>query len=268
MLVIDAQNLVNTFSYLGSSIKHLEICREEMLAARDAQVAHIAPHQLGGLVKCSQILGHLADQLGMVSAKASAERFSEFAKSIAQNAGQMRSHDLGQITTMGSHMLASFGDELDARLLFVLSPEEARKYSAKSPFGESVEEAFPSSTREVGDAAKCLALKQWTACVVHLMRALEPALTALARSVDVEPDQNWNKALNQIDANLREISRSRHGAEDEQWASETSAHFRTIKNAWRNHAAHGRARYNEAEAVAIFDNVGFLMRTLAKRISE
>lgn len=268
VLQIDALNMVNTFSYLGAALKHLEICRAEMLADGDIKVAHMSAEQLGGLMKCSQVLGQLAEKLGMISSKASAQRFWDYAEGIAKKAGQMSSHEMGQITTLGSHMLVSFGDEIEARLLFVLPPQHASLYSAESPFGEPVDAAFPSATQEISDAAKCRALGQWTACVVHLMRALEPGINALARSVDVTPDQNWNTALNQIDAKLREVSKSRDGAEAEQWASETSAHFRSIKNAWRNHAAHGRARYNEEEAVAIFDNVGFLMRTLAGRLAE
>lgn len=152
--------------------------------------------------------------------------------------------------------------------MFVLPSKHAGFYAAKPHFGEAVDDAFPSAAQEIGDAAKCRALGQWTACVLHLMRALEPALNALAGYVAVQPDQNWNTALNQIDAKLRAITKANDGAEAEQWASEASAHFRTVKNAWRNHAAHGRARYNEDEAVAIFDNVRFLMTTLAGRLSE
>ena len=159
--------------------------------------------------------------------------------------------------------------QMQSRLVFSIDNAHSKFLTSDAPpFGELVDDAFPSAAQEIADAANCLALGMWTACVLHLMRALEPALTALAKSVDVEPEQNWNKALNQIDAKLREVSRSRDGAEAEQWASETSAHFRTIKNAWRNYAVHGRARYNEGEAVAIFNNVSFLMQTLAGRLAE
>ena len=103
---------------------------------------------------------------------------------------------------------------------------------------------------------------------MHLMRALEPALEALATSLGIEAGQNWNTALNQIDAELRKIGRSSHGPSEEQWASEAVLQLRAIKNAWRNHAMHGAGRYGEEDAVRIFDSVKYLMQTLAARLSE
>lgn len=63
------------------------------------------------------------------------------------------------------------------------------------------------------------------------MRALEPALQALAQSVSVVPDQNGNGALNQIETKLREIRKANDGAASEQWASEAVLQLRAIKNA-------------------------------------
>lgn len=166
-------------------------------------------------------------------------------------------------------LVSAFHDEMEARLLFVVEPGQAEYYSDEARlFGEAVEDSFPSASQEISDAGKCRALGRWTACVLHLMRALEPALNALAAHVDVAPDQNWNNALNQIDAKLKAITKATNGSADEQWASEASAHFRVIKNAWRNHAAHGRARYDKEQAVAIYDNVRSLMRTLAGKLAE
>ena len=103
---------------------------------------------------------------------------------------------------------------------------------------------------------------------MHLMRATEEPLRALAEWAGVDVGQNWNNALNQIDSRLKERTKTAHGADEEQWASEASAHLRAIKNAWRNHAAHGLARYDEQDAVAIWSNVQSLMQTLAKKLSR
>lgn len=268
VLKIDAPNVLNTFSYLGSSIKHLEMGREEMIATGGGKVCHISANQLGDLMRCGSVIGTSAESLGMVAAEAAAGRFGEWLETVAKQTGRLSSHDMGQITALGSQMLAAFGDEMAARLMFVMSSKHAGFYGDGQHFGAAVDDSFPSASQEITDAAKCRALGQWTACVLHLMRALEPALNALTQHVGVEPEQNWNNALNQIDAKLRGISKAKDGLEAEQWAAEASAHFRSIKNAWRNHAAHGRARYNEDEAVAIFDNVRVLMQTLAARLIE
>lgn len=72
----------------------------------------------------------------------------------------------------------------------------------------------------------------------------------------------------EIESKLRAISKSTHGAEDEQWAAEAASHFRAIKNGWRNHAMHGRSFYDEERSTEIFEAVRSLMRNLADRLSE
>lgn len=59
-----------------------------------------------------------------------------------------------------------------------------------------------------------------------------------------------------------------HGADEEQWFAEAATHFRTIKNAWRNYAMHGRDAYDEPRAKAIFESVKAFMQHLATRLSE
>lgn len=100
------------------------------------------------------------------------------------------------------------------------------------------------------------------------MRALEPALQALASSLGVVPDPNWNSALNQIWAKLREIRKSSEGAEQEQWGCEAVLQLRAVKNAWRNQAMHGRIRNGEDNAVRIVQSVRILMQALAERLAE
>jgi hypothetical protein len=41
------------------------------------------------------------------------------------------------------------------------------------------------------------------------------------------------------------------------------ANIAGFKDAWRNHVAHARHKYEDAEAVAIYQHVGALMKQLA-----
>ena len=54
----------------------------------------------------------------------------------------------------------------------------------------------------------------------------------------------------------------------EQFYSDAAAHFRNIKNGWRNPASHAGFMYDEAEALAILRGTEAFMRLLAKRLSE
>ena len=167
------------------------------------------------------------------------------------------------------YIVASFRDEMNCRYLFIMNAQHINFYNPENPlFGSAVEDAFPSAAFEIADAGRCRAVGQWTACVMHLMRAIENPLNKLAERYAVAVGQNWNTALNQIDAALKNVTRSASGAAAEQWASEASAHLRVIKNAWRNYSQHGMARYDEAQVIAIWGNVESLMRTLAVQLSE
>jgi hypothetical protein len=81
-------------------------------------------------------------------------------------------------------------------------------YSPTTPlFGDAVADAFPAAEQEITDAGKCRAAGLWTASVMHLMRAIEEPLNSLAQWLGAETGQNWNTALNQIDAKLRALNK-------------------------------------------------------------
>ena len=50
--------------------------------------------------------------------------------------------------------------------------------------------------------------------------------------------------------------------------SQAAASFGVMKDAWRNHTMHVRAKYTEEEAGQIFDAVKAFMQKLSERLSE
>lgn len=166
-------------------------------------------------------------------------------------------------------------DELDLVTILCLDKRMADYYEPVLPaFGQEVESRFPSANYEIEEAGKCLALRRSTACVAHLMRALEPGLNSLAAALNVPFERaNWQNILDQIDATVRAIGvgRGPHPAgwrEDQRFYSEAASHLRLIKDAWRNHTMHLGDRYDEERAEAIFNNVKSAMKHLATRLSE
>ena len=105
------------------------------------------------------------------------------------------------------------------------------------------------------------------------MRVLEIGLGSLSLSLGLQmATKNWNVILDQIEAEIRRRSNATHGPkwkdEDEPFFAEAATHFRLLKNAWRNHAAHARAKYTDEEAEEIYASVRAFMRHLAKRLCE
>ncbi|GGA47140.1 hypothetical protein GCM10011395_16710 [Sphingomonas psychrolutea] len=133
-------------------------------------------------------------------------------------------------------------------------------------FGEAVHAAFPSASYDIQEAGKCRALGRWTATVMHLMRALDPAILAFQSALNVSvPKENWQQIIDQIEAAIKGQG---HKHPDHQWNSEASAFFRVLKDAWRNHAMHGKDQYDEERASAVYDSVRGFLRHLATKISE
>ncbi|TAD81913.1 MAG: hypothetical protein EAY70_04230 [Sphingomonadales bacterium] len=151
--------------------------------------------------------------------------------------------------------------------VYVMTRGAASAYNdAADGFGDRVRLAFPSSSFDIEEAIKCRSLELWTASVTHLMRALDPPLLAFQTYLAVPcPKENWQNILDQIDAAIKSKG---HKAHDHQWNSEASAHFRILKDAWRNHAMHGKDRYDESRATTIFESVRGFITHLAERLGE
>src|SRR5579883_2126097 len=129
-----------------------------------------------------------------------------------------------------------FRDELDDAKLFGINASSAKFYD-KVP-SASVQEAFPRSCFDLIEAGKCIALDRSTAAVLHLMRALEPPLSAMAAGVDVPLKDNWNTILNDIENKVRgkdeDGSRTKYWAgrkEEQAFFADASNVFFHIKNA-------------------------------------
>ncbi|MBI0532041.1 hypothetical protein [Sphingomonas sp. TX0522] len=267
---LPAGNLIASASVLGGSCKFLQIGRRQ---ARDVgRALAVDLEQMKTVVDAAAVLRAAADALGMVACSAAARDLGECFRRLPhpQSAHLMPDEErLDDLIGAMDYLLRTFRDEIDARPLFAMSPASAELYDQAVPlFGERVDDAFPSASDDVAEAGRCMAAGRWTASVMHLMRALETPLALLAADVGIGAGANWNKSLNEIEARLRTVSRREHGAEAEQWAAEAASQFRSIKNAWRNHAMHRRTFYDEERATEVYGAVRALLRNLSTRLSE
>jgi hypothetical protein len=178
---------------------------------------------------------------------------------------------IGSVKTLMAELIRSIQERFSADLYFRIEPRD-RPFYDKILLTSGAETAFPSSIRDVIEAGRCFALERWTACVMHLMRALEFPIKALVKSLNFSPSSpNWELVLNETEREIRKISPATHGPnwkQDEQFYSEAALHFRFIKNAWRNHAIHGHDTYDRHEAYEVLTHVRSFMDGLAVRLKE
>jgi hypothetical protein len=125
--------------------------------------------------------------------------------------------------------------------ILVTKPEY---YNQEKLFGEFVFENFSSANNDIFEAGMCLALSRATACVMHLMRAVEVALSALASELDVSKQNDWGAYLRKIAAELdRRATSSGARTPDEQFYSEAAANFDRMRRAYRNPTMHPEKTY-------------------------
>lgn len=178
-----------------------------------------------------------------------------------------------RVSTRLEDLVQNIQSELKAQL-FLVVPAERKKWfkDGDAPlFGQQVADAFPESSIELAEAGRCFALARWTACVFHVMRGLELALHKWAaqlgasqfKAIELE---NWKNILDAAQRKIDQLQQQPKSPEKDAtlaYYSETRAHFLSIKDAWRNHVAHARERYDEQRALAILNHAGEFFRLLA-----
>lgn len=155
---------------------------------------------------------------------------------------------------------------------FLLIPAVDRDFiEQKTPLlGQEVDAAFPSARDEISSAGRCFALDEHTACVFHLMRALEKGLYALGAQLGLDEaalsQENWQNIIEQIEKKRKQFEVMPKGpvkTEALTAYSEAAVQFLNFKDAWRNHVAHGRKRFDRRGASVVIGGVDSFLRALA-----
>lgn len=170
--------------------------------------------------------------------------------------------------------------EIGQKYFFRLSESEKALFQPTKDrpiYGSEVRENFSSAADEIDEAAKCLALGRSTACVFHLMRAMEITLLAvrkcLALPESTEPrERNWGMILQ----SLRDEVKRRKKLQSSGWKNLADQHFfpdllgsmTAVKEAWRDPTMHVEKRYLPDEANEIFWTVRTLMQKIASRMNQ
>ena len=201
-------NLLASFSALGALCKYLQLAKTEAIE-KGVPGIQITKEQFEALIEPARLLRVTSIDLDMHVAKAAADQLYPVLKKIGEsNDGgfNLNIELMDELLRALDYLLKSFRDEMDVRFLFLMNPSHIKFYAPSAPlFGDAVSAAFPSSVYDIDEAGKCRATSRWTACVLHLMRALEPCIIAFQKELKVrKPKINWQDILNQIDAQIKQ----------------------------------------------------------------
>jgi len=155
---------------------------------------------------------------------------------------------------------------LSSRFFYDLSPAEARFYRKSALFGEMVAKKFNAARDDIESAGNCLALGESTACVLHLMRAMEAAIHKLAKKlrVTIKPRDTWGAILRNMDSGIKALPQAtaKQQRKKDLW-SECHVSLFHVKSAWRDPSMHPRRSYDVKQAHEIIASVQVFLQQLA-----
>ena len=157
--------------------------------------------------------------------------------------------------------------ELKATYYIALTSDEAKYLQNLYPFSEGVMGQFPDADYDILEASKSFALSRYTATVFHCMRTMEVALTSIAQpfEIPIENNPSWFAILDKIKKALN----VKHNTKDDEWQRREPKYkdvfvtLTAVKDAWRNPTMHVKNKYDQREALDIYNAVGAFMRNLA-----
>jgi hypothetical protein len=165
-------------------------------------------------------------------------------------------------------LLARLQDELDQQFFFHLNQQDVRYFGKDDLFGHAIARKFKSAAADIKEAGNCLALQRPTACVFHLMRAMEVAVRQLARrphmSITITPKTTWRMITGAMDKKIAKMpdATTREKNKKENW-EEARANLHHVGSVWRNKTMHPAKSYDQEQAFNVFKAVSVFMSGLA-----
>jgi len=201
------------------------------------------------------VLDHIAESLEAINKRQPApKKPPEFQKiDVAQRAAILRER---------------IDDDFRVVELYIIDPQHTKYITDPDPFAV-VDTGLHSAAFDIEEAGKCFAFEHYTACVFHLMRAMESGLRSLGASLNdpVDPKTNptWERILGRCDAELKKpfLDQSPTWQSNPQFFAEATANLRAVKTAWRNPVMHVEQKYTPAHAEEIWNSVRTFVRHLA-----
>jgi hypothetical protein len=242
-----------------------------ILADRDVPVEHRAGAR--GLVQTFAGLCYLTCRA--VEMDSAAQQF----KFITEDLEEGRLDDDGKLAERLDLAMRSFREDLVERYFFRVEAKKKGYYGAD--FGPEVTAAFPSAVDDIREANTCYALERYVASVLHLMRAVEVALLALAKERQVKFPrgplawQDWQTIISNIASKVDDgAGKWQRGPEKDafvEFYNGALGEFRAFKDVYRNVTMHTRPKKKlpgETEARDALIAVGGFLRRLSDRLTE
>jgi hypothetical protein len=199
----------------------------------------------------------------------------ELVASSASLKKMLESTTYGDFFALGAEFSGRLKDELNERLIFVLSLSEGEKASSPQMGWEDAVNQFPSAIYDIEESTLCLALERCTASVFHSICSLEAAIRALSRCLGIQDPtkaagRNWGAMLKTVksEIDLRWPSSTNRLSGDAEFFDSAYAALASMQNPWKNATMHLDQKYTLEEAAHLHEIIRGFMRKIASRCDE
>jgi hypothetical protein len=174
---------------------------------------------------------------------------------------------LAKVAQQLEEIRRQFEDDLRRRHFLSVSEEDLKFWDKDHLFGETVSRKFTRASWDIKNAGNCLALGQGTACVFHLMRAMEVAVRKLAKkmNVTITPQSTWRKMTGLMDDKIKKMpdTTDRLKRKKNDWEG-ARANLHHVGSVWRNNTMHPATSYTPSQAQDVFNAVRVFMVDICK----
>lgn len=167
-------------------------------------------------------------------------------------------------------------EELRRKDFLFVSEEMTELYNKSDPRRGAVKgtdpfelgKKFKKAHADIASAGRCLAVGEGTACVFHLMRAMEIVVRNLSSrshiNVTITPQTTWRKMTSAMDGKISKMPDTTDALKHKKnkW-EEARANLHHIGSVWRNNTMHPATSYTPAQAKDVFDACRVFINRLA-----
>ena len=169
--------------------------------------------------------------------------------------------------------------DLFDKLFMYIPTEKAEYYNKSELFGAKVKVKFPEANKEIIEAGNCYAAGNNTACIFHLMRAVEHGMRALALKLNVIFPKNpqtpmelktWGEVIGEVikAINAKPNAKTKSEAEELEFYNTAADQIQIFKDAWRDVVMHSREPRpsTEHDAMSVIVSVRKFMQLIAEKL--
>jgi hypothetical protein len=203
---------------------------------------------------------------------------------LLQPLGRSAPFTLAELSFELKELHREIAEALSIHKFIVLPGSDAEFYDNYLLFGFDVAKEFPQANIQIKFAGTCYAVGSYTACVFHLMRAVEVGARCMVTKLKVQrhlmrngrpmPVElcDWGMLIAALEKGMLALAQgtatSKRKKDNFEFFNHAVGAFRNFKDAWRNNVAHMRKEYKQGEAKDIIDNTRQFMQHLAIKLKE